>query len=172
MGPNYRVIREGKEKFLLHCTMCFIGFSLAPASRNSKGYQNTRLNLANDKYLDTQGAAKALVGTLNHWLEDNSENHPQYTNVVKMRTGAVNITKVVLSELGARGPAELRARFGALSEGMVLFIRKAPELQAAWQLFFCPMVTTYPYWIQANGEKLANPYMGLAMPNCGSKKPW
>ena len=66
---------------------------------------------------------------------------------------------------------DARRHFGDVSRALVAIAAADPRLQSGWQLFRCPMVKGYPKWIQ-RGDVLDNPYMGQAMPTCGSKATW
>ena len=63
------------------------------------------------------------------------------------------------------------AEFGEVSRAFVALLRAAPALQAGRHLFHCPMAQGFPKWVQTT-EKMANPYMGKAMLECGSERPW
>lgn len=46
-----------------------------------------------------------------------------------------------------------------------------PRLQEGWRVFRCPMAPGFRKWVQ-RGDDLGNPYMGQAMPACGSSSSW
>lgn len=92
----------------------------------------------------------------------------------------INEAKTLATQMKIDGLAqsqndqEARKEFGVFSEGVVSLVRNNKELQAHWQLFYCPMVPkgTYGYWIQPKGESILNPYYGAKMLTCGVKRPW
>lgn len=48
-----------------------------------------------------------------------------------------------------------------------------PPLKSQWNLYRCPMALGYKFWVQPKSEAgKMNPYMGRAMQQCGSVKPW
>lgn len=68
---------------------------------------------------------------------------------------------------------ELRSEMSALSEGAVNLVKLTPAIQAKWQLYKCPMVVgAFGFWIQPVGDRMANPYMGSEMLQCGTRKTW
>lgn len=129
------------------------------------GYHLIQTALAKDEFPSVKDLSARYLSDLNEWLKDEKETHPQYKNVKKALEGATWLS-------GTQIEAEQRKHFAVLSEGIVSFIRLDTGLQAKYQLFFCPMVEGFAYWVQPKGEKINNPYMGLSMPMCGSKKPW
>lgn len=64
-----------------------------------------------------------------------------------------------------------RVVYSMMSAHLVNLMQSAPVLQEGFQIFECPMVEDYPFWVQPNGE-MENPYMGLEMLNCGVSTEW
>lgn len=64
-----------------------------------------------------------------------------------------------------------RVAFGEVSRSLFALAAADPRLVEGWQSFSCPMTSTFPRWMQPAGE-LENPYMGQAMPGCGSPADW
>jgi len=62
----------------------------------------------------------------------------------------------------------VRLAFGEVSRHLVMIMEMSPELASAHHVFECPMAKGYKKWVQASA-KLANPYMGSAMPECGAE---
>jgi hypothetical protein len=60
--------------------------------------------------------------------------------------------------------AAARIAFAELSRDVVLELGEAGG--ADLKVFRCPMVATYPFWLQTTSG-IANPYMGTSMPACG-----
>lgn len=152
------------KRFIL--TICLIVINSSVwGSELLDAYHKIQTALAQDAFPEVKDQAGKMITPINAWLKEAEMLHVQRPDVNRMLEGA---TKLALNEV----EAEQRLAFGTLSEGAVGFIRKDKPLQASYQLFFCPMVSTYAYWVQPKGEKIANPYMGTSMPMCGSKKPW
>ena len=63
--------------------------------------------------------------------------------------------------------ASAREAFGELSRALIAVAATDHRLVEGWEAFSCPMTETFPKWIQPEGE-IENPYMGQAMPSCGS----
>lgn len=154
----------------------FIGalffFSLFGVSANASsseplldGYHTIQTALARDEFTSVKDLSARLLTEIDAWLKNEKEGTPQYQSITFLRKGTESLA-------GTDVEAEQRQHFGVFSEGMVGFIRQDPALKARYQLFFCPMVMGFAYWVQPMGEKINNPYMGLSMPKCGSKKPW
>jgi hypothetical protein len=66
---------------------------------------------------------------------------------------------------------KLRTGFGEVSRQLVSILVIEPSLRRGRHVFECPMAQGYKKWIQAGG-KLANPYMGKAMLECGAESGW
>lgn len=63
-----------------------------------------------------------------------------------------------------------RIAFGDLSRGVVAAATADSTLQPGRFLFECPMAQGYQRWVQLEA-KMANPYMGLRMLECGLRLP-
>lgn len=66
---------------------------------------------------------------------------------------------------------EARQAFGEVSRFVVALAGADPRLAEGWHVFECPMTETFPKWMQPSDE-LENPYMGTAMPSCGTSTDW
>lgn len=131
-----------------------------------EGYHLVQTALAKDEFPAVKDLSAHYLTDISEWLKAEKETNPQYKNVQALYSGAESLAGTSLEN-------EQRVRFGVLSQALVTFVRQDKALQAAYQLFYCPMVANgYAYWVQPKGEKINNPYMGLSMPTCGSKKPW
>jgi Cu(I)/Ag(I) efflux system membrane fusion protein len=64
-----------------------------------------------------------------------------------------------------------RQAFGELSRLLILLAGADPRLAEGWHVFECPMVETFPKWMQPSAG-IDNPYMGQAMPACGVGSDW
>ena len=129
-----------------------------------ESYRAIQADLAYDRYSHVRAGATRLVPALDQWIAEapTGEDTP---NVTKMREGAV-----LLSETSEE--AEQRRRFSILAEGALRIIKRDTVISRDWQLYKCTMVDYFPYWSQPKAEKMANPYMGTQMLQCGVKKAW
>jgi len=64
-----------------------------------------------------------------------------------------------------------RSAFGELSRLLMILANCDPRLAEGWHVFSCPMAKGFNKWLQPT-ETLENPYMGQAMPTCGSPADW
>lgn len=64
-----------------------------------------------------------------------------------------------------------RGAFGELNRFLIALAAADPRLHAGWHVFHCPMAAGFKKWIQRTQQR-ANPYMGQAMPTCGSASTW
>lgn len=158
------------RSFLLAFTL-FVIFDFKPTlgapSTESilDGYHRLALALAHDDYKTTSQEAGGLVKETNTWLEKAGLTHAQRPHFAKVLE-ACSLIAATEKEV------DQRLHFSTLSEGVVGYLRTETEIQKNYQLFFCPMVKTFAFWVQPKGEKIQNPYMGTQMLACGSKRPW
>lgn len=64
-----------------------------------------------------------------------------------------------------------RRAFGELNRFLIALAAADPRLQQGWHIFRCPMAEGFKKWFQ-RPAKIENPYMGQAMPSCGSASTW
>nr|MDQ3300496.1 efflux RND transporter periplasmic adaptor subunit [Myxococcota bacterium] len=64
-----------------------------------------------------------------------------------------------------------RRAFGELNRFLIALAAADPRLQQGWHVFRCPMAEGFKKWFQRTAQK-QNPYMGQAMPTCGSSSTW
>lgn len=72
---------------------------------------------------------------------------------------------------GAKDLAAARRAFGEMNRFLIALGAADPRLQEGWHVFRCPMAEGFKKWIQ-RAPTLENPYMGEAMPTCGSEAGW
>jgi len=131
-----------------------------------ESYHDIQTALAKDLFDDARNAAKLLSKDAQHWLDDASATDPRRADIVKIHEGAKQIL-----EAKPNDKQKMRDLFELVSTGVIGVIKADATLKSEWQLFYCPMVKKY--WTQPKSDpKMMNPYMGAAMPQCGSKKPW
>ena len=64
-----------------------------------------------------------------------------------------------------------RRAFGELNRFLIALAAADPRLQEGWHVFRCPMAEGFKKWFQRPKVR-ENPYMGQAMPTCGSSATW
>ena len=115
----------------------------AAVSPSLEAYDRVRVALTND---DLSGA-KAGVSALNATVSGD----PAALAASSALASAPDLTAA-------------RAAFGDLSKALLVeYAVAAPE---ELHVYFCPMTSTFPYWLQPTAG-LKNPYMGTKMPDCG-----
>lgn len=72
----------------------------------------------------------------------------------------------------ARSLAVARRAFGEVSRALILLSGPDPRLTEGRTVYACPMTETFPRWIEPADGRKDNPYMGTAMPTCGSASGW
>lgn len=152
-------------KHVLFSFLILTASAFANTGELLEGYRSVANELAYDHYEATQDAAKALVRVSEDWLKATPETNPNVPYVKKLVEGAkaISLTKDEASQ---------RKLFSTLSEGACRLLKADLEQQKTWQLYFCPMVKTFAFWAQKKTDKMANPYMGTEMLQCGTKKAW
>lgn len=71
----------------------------------------------------------------------------------------------------ARDLGAARAAYAELMRALVAVLTANEHLRAGFHVFRCPMAEGFQQWIQTE-EELHNPYMGHAMPACGTEGTW
>lgn len=129
-------------------------------------YEAVRDLLAKDNLAGLSARASEVA----HALRAAAEAAGQSPADVKegLRAGAA-----AAERLGAaKNLEEARAHFSPLSQSLVILGAVDERLQEGWHLFSCPMVKgAFNKWLQRS-PPLDNPYMGKAMPRCGSPADW
>lgn len=125
-----------------------------------QGYEELRRDLAADQVTTLPAIAARIQAAA---LQLQTEKKPAAEDLVK---GAQALTA-----LGATPDMkQARVAYGELSRGVVGAVAAEPALQAGRFLFECPMAKGYQRWVQLE-EKMANPYMGKRMLECGTAVP-
>ncbi|MEZ4226824.1 MAG: DUF3347 domain-containing protein [Polyangiaceae bacterium] len=89
----------------------------------------------------------------------------------KAKDSLEEATKAAGGLKAAKDIGAARLAFGELSRHVVALVSAEKELQRGQFVFECPMAKGYKRWIQPN-DRMANPYMGKKMLECGSKVGW
>ncbi len=76
-----------------------------------------------------------------------------------------------LEVAGATDAEAARVAFGDVSRPLVAAVAEDPRLRDSMHLFTCPMAKGFGQWVQPD-PGISNPYMGTAMPTCGSAAAW
>jgi len=140
--------------------------ALEPLRTALAAYEAARDLLAEDRL---EGLA-ARAGRLAQSLELAAQalparQQPEVSRWLEEGTAAAH------SLAGAADLEEARQAFGEVSRFLVALAGADARLAEGWHVFECPMTETFPKWMQPS-EELENPYMGTAMPTCGSATDW
>lgn len=128
-------------------------------------YEEVRAELATDQIQDLPARASRLAEGFLQAQNSHIELAAEISGVIKAAAdSAESLGKV-------KDLAAARAAFGELSRQILLLASIDPRLAGGRHVFACPMVKTFPKWIQPS-EALDNPYMGKAMPACGFSTDW
>ena len=117
------------------------------------------------------GAARADDGLLDRYeavrvaLARDDIDHAKIAAVDLSIFAPEEVVRAARAVATASDGAAARVAFGELSRATVRAIASEPPMGV--RVFRCPMTDAWPYWLQA-GAGIANPYMGLAMPTCGT----
>ena len=128
-------------------------------------YEEVRGEMAADRLNGVRAHAARLAEALRLALDDR-------TGLVEPTPAVIEKTAVSAESIAkAEDLATARIAFGEVSRGVLLLASSDPRLADGWHVFACPMVQTFNKWIQPT-EALENPYMGKAMPQCGTSTDW
>ncbi len=136
----------------------------APARSNIQSalaaYEAIRAELARDQ-TNVRGRALELAGaaTLAHDAAPEALRPPLQDLSASAQT---------LATLTTEDKKEVRKAFGEVSRAVVALLAAEPSLQPGRHLYECPMAEGYKKWVQVD-EKIANPYMGSQMLECGAE---
>jgi hypothetical protein len=128
-------------------------------------YEEVRGELAADRLEGVPASASRLAGALRLALDSRAGLAGQISGVIE------EAALIAKSMAEAEDLAAARAAFGEVSRLLLLLASCDPRLAEGRHVFACPMAKTFGKWIQPT-EALENPYMGPAMPACGSPVDW
>ena len=128
-----------------------------------RAYEVIRAPLARDELAAVVASAAAL-----HEAADSASLQAPQT----LRAHIAHIASSAV-DLGAGGssPDAVRRAFGETSRHVVALLAAEPTLQNGLHVFKCPMAPGYTKWVQTDA-KIANPYMGRSMLECGAGSDW
>lgn len=130
-----------------------------------RAYEEVRGELAADRLEGVPASASRLAGALRLTLDDRAGLGEQIPAIIEQAALAAE-------SIGeAEDLTAARVAFSEVSRRVLLLGSSDPRLTEGWHVFACPMAETFGQWIQST-EALENPYMGQAMPRCGSPIDW
>lgn len=128
-------------------------------------YEEVRGDLAADRLDAVPAGAARLAGVLRAALDGDAELTEASSDLI------AEAAEVAASMAELEDEKAARAAFGEVSRHVLLLADHDPRLVEGWQVFACPMAAGFEKWIQPTAE-LDNPYMGTAMPRCGTSSDW
>ena len=135
-----------------------------------KGYEGLRKALADDDTAAVAARAKELK-VLTDAAVAAAAGAPQVPQTAAL-AAAANRLAASAETPHFKDFKEARLAYGELSKAVVAVVVADPSLQPGRFLFECPMAKGYQRWVQLE-EKMANPYMGKRMLECGMGiSPW
>ena len=165
------------KRYLLTLTFLLTGWALATLPKTEPLEGVSSLSNVISPYLEIQRALSqdklTLIPSLLQNMDDQLKKlssqplNQQYQTLVK------NLSTEIESFKKNTDPKLHRIKFGNISKLMIEYLKLHPKETKTLQLFFCPMFPQgYAFWVQRQGETLANPYWGHEMLECGVKRPW
>lgn len=131
-----------------------------------QAYEKARALLASDRVDGLDAAATEAADALRA-ARSGASGDPSGRVVAVM-----DETARAADALGRAGDLEkARAAFGELGRLLMILANCDPRLAEGWHVFSCPMAKGFAKWIQPSA-RLENPFMGRAMPTCGSPADW
>jgi len=127
-------------------------------------YETIRAQLARDEI----EAAVTSAGTLEKAATDAAGAAPDR---LRSSLGSLASAAGQLKQAPKNDATSVRRTFGDVSKAVVELLTAEPSLRKGQHLFECPMAQGYKKWVQPS-EKLANPYMGKEMLECGEASKW
>ncbi len=134
----------------------------ADIERVLSAYEEARVALARDDMASAVASATAIEKA----SSEAAASSPEGPRLQRIASAAQKMKSAPTS-----APDEVRRAFGGVSEGVVELVAADTALRAKLHVFECPMAQGYKKWVQMD-EKVANPYMGTEMIECGSKAAW
>ncbi|MFQ5792267.1 MAG: efflux RND transporter periplasmic adaptor subunit [Acidobacteriota bacterium] len=134
---------------------------LEPLRRSLSAFEEVRELLARDRLEGIDVTASRLASTLGQAESEASGLPPRTQSILEEGAKVADSLSVAKDLKGAR------EAFGELSRLFLVMANVDPRLLEGWHVFECPMTKTFPKWMQPSSE-LENPFMGQAMPRCGT----
>jgi len=111
------------------------------------GYDALRDALARDSLGDTKTTAQTLLAALEE------QELPAFARTARVMEGAQDLETA-------------RLIFGEISKAYITWLVEHPDAAEGLHVFRCPMAKGYEKWVEKQA-KMANPYMGQRMLQCG-----
>ena len=128
-------------------------------------YEECRTALAYDRLNSLNDSASRLAESLAQTAAEVPTARPEVRERIEQ---AVEASRA----LASAGDLEAaRAAFARISRQLMALGQMDPALVEGWHAFSCPMVEGFNRWMQPSPE-LENPFMGRAMPSCGTESDW
>ncbi len=127
------------------------------------GYEAARASLADDR---TEGLAR-IASQLAASAKGAAAKAPPKT---RSHLEELSLAASAL-EKKSKDVEKARVAFGDVSRQFVALLVADPSLQKGLYIYECPMAEGYQKWIQRTA-RLANPYMGKKMLECGADSEW
>ncbi|MEE8219016.1 MAG: efflux RND transporter periplasmic adaptor subunit, partial [bacterium] len=124
-------------------------------------YDESRNLLADDRLAGLEAAASRLATAVREAETGAADLSPRFRSVL------AEAARVADSLGEAEDLEAARQAFGELSRLFLVVANVDPRLLDDWHVFECPMTETFPKWMQPDSE-VENPFMGQAMPGCGT----
>lgn len=132
-----------------------------PVDSVMPSYENVRSALVKDDAAGAAEGAAKLRDAAASAADSASEDTKAHFEA--MATHAATMADMKPEDIEA-----MRTTFGEISRPMVTMVQSMPAAAERYHMFECPMSKGYKLWVQ-NDPKIANPYMGTSMPECGAK---
>ncbi|MCB9730943.1 MAG: DUF3347 domain-containing protein [Deltaproteobacteria bacterium] len=129
----------------------------SPSQAIAAAYETARAALADDDFAHAKAGAAALTKAAK---VEPSEGH--------LGHHYEPIAKAAATFADAKDIEAARLIFGEISKAFIGLVAADKHLGRGLHAFTCPMAKGYKKWVQTT-EKVANPYMGKTMGQCGSK---
>jgi len=133
-------------------------------ARVLEAYETVRSALARDDF----GTLTTCAANLEIAAHDALDSVPE-----QLKPGVTDVQAAAkrLKEMDKGDARAVRLVFGDTSRPVVTLLASEPSLRTGHFVFECPMAQGYKKWVQTSSD-ISNPYMGKAMPKCGSAAEW
>jgi membrane fusion protein, copper/silver efflux system len=127
--------------------------------------ERVRAELAADRFDGVAAPARETAQAIRAAQAALKEPTPEVVDCVGRAIAAAEFVAT------SRDVVAARRAYGELNMFLIALAAADPRLQQGWHVFRCPMAEGFKKWFQ-RAPTLENPYMGQAMPTCGSSSTW
>ncbi len=127
-------------------------------------YDDIRSKLASDQVAAISGDAQRLGQTAR--AASKSASPSLRPTLESLSAAAADLQRADQDDPGA-----VRKAFGKVSRDVIALVGADATLSEGWRVYECSMTEGYGKWIQTT-DKIANPYMGSRMLECGAEVAW